>query len=150
MSGHAPGTIGPLAHHRPDAPPPPKPPPPPLQPPPPPPPQPPPPKPPVHPPPYPPQPRRRGLVQPPPPPPPNKEITKAMTAAPIAMTSVLVSNQTIAAAMPAVMEAPPNVPSMRRKMLPPTNTMRSSSGNTLPRLSPPRAPRRPCVGSGNG
>src|SRR5688572_9660922 len=116
------------AHHRPDAPPPPKVPPPPLHPPPPPP-QPPPPRPPPQPPVYPPRPRRPGLAQPPPPPPPSKAITNAITAAPIAMTTVLVRSQTITAAMPPVTEAPPNLPSIPRRMPLPTNTSSNSSGN---------------------
>jgi len=64
-------------------------------------------------------------------------MAKAITAAPIAITSVLVRNHTIAAARPAVTDAPPNLPSILRKMPPPTNTSSNSTGITEPKPSAP-------------
>ena len=133
------------AHQRPDAPPPPKPPPPPLQPPPPPPPQPPPPtatapaaadirpsradpdsssrR------------RRRRRAA--------RSRTRC-TAAPIAMTSVLVRNQTIDAAMPrGHRRAAERCRACRRRMPLPTNTNISSTGSAVPKPSPLGAPRWP-------
>jgi hypothetical protein len=55
------------------------------------------------------------------------------------MTSVLVRTQTITAAMLAVTEAPPNLPSIPRRMPLPTKTSISNSGNALP--NPSGAPR---------
>jgi hypothetical protein len=49
------------------------------------------------------------------------------------MISVLVRNQTIAAAMPAVTDAPPNLPSIPRSTVLPTNTNSSSKGSALPK-----------------